>query len=97
MKRAPYRPWYSDDRVAWAVYAFGLIAMFGVLWTSVVFEGSGDIRVQLERGRLLGKLLFAAGAFAISGPVAVAILQLIIGRLACLTEKKPNVGGFEDL
>ena len=45
----------------------------------------------------MGKLLFAAGAFAISGPVAVAILQLIIGRLACLTEKKPNVGGFEDL
>ena len=97
MKRAPYRPWYSDDRVAWAVYAFGLIAMFGVLWTSVVFEGSGDIRVQLERGRLLGKLLFAAGAFAVSGPVAVAIVQLIIGRVACLTERKAKVAGFEDL
>ena len=97
MKKAPYRPWYSDDRVAWAVYAFGLIAMFGVLWTSVVFEGSGDIRVQLERGRFLGTLLFAAGAFAVSGPVTVAIIQLIIGRAARLTEKKPKVAGFEDL
>jgi hypothetical protein len=97
MERAPYRPWYSDDRVAWAVYAFGLIAMFGVLWASVAFEGSGDIRVQLERGRLLGKLLFAAGACAVSGPVAVAIVQLIIGRVACLTEKKPKLAGYEDL
>jgi hypothetical protein len=97
MKRAPYRSWYSDDRVAWAVYAVGLIAMFGVLWASVVFEASGDIRVQLERGRLLGKLLFAAGAIAVSGPVAVAIIQLTIGRVAWLTEKKPKVAGFEDL
>jgi hypothetical protein len=54
MKRAPYRPWYSDDRVAWAVYAFGLTAMFGVLWTSVVFEGSRDIRVQLNGGGFWG-------------------------------------------
>jgi hypothetical protein len=97
MKKAPYKPWYSDDRVAWAVYAFGLIAMFGVLWTSVVFEGSGDIRMQLEWGRLLGKLLFAAGAFGVSGPVVVAMVQLITGRVACLTEKKPKFAGFEDL
>jgi hypothetical protein len=97
MKRASFRPWYSDDRVAWAVYAFGLIAMFGVFWTSVVFEGSGDIPVQLERGRLLGTLLFAAGAFAVSGPVAVAIVQFSIGRVACRTVKKPKVARFEDL
>jgi hypothetical protein len=45
----------------------------------------------------LGKLLFAAGSFAVSGPVAVAIVQLIIGRVACLTEKKARVAGFEDL
>ena len=45
----------------------------------------------------MGKLLFAAGAFAVSGPVAVAIVQLMIGRVACLTEKKPKVACFEDL
>ena len=44
----------------------------------------------------MGKLLFAAGAFGVSGPVVVAMVQLITGRVACLTEKKPKVAGFED-
>ena len=97
MKRSPGRAWYSDDRVAWAVYAVGLIAMFCVFWASVVFDGFGDIPEQQARGRRLAMLLFAAGAFALSGPLAVAIAQLIIGRVLSRTEKKPKVAGLEDL
>ncbi len=83
MKRAPSWPWYSDDRVGWAVYAVGLVAMFGVFWASVIFEGRGDISEQVARGWLFAKLLFAAGAFALSGPVVVTIAQLITGRVVC--------------
>lgn len=97
MKRSPYRSWCSDDRVGWAVYAIGLLAMVGVFWASVVLEGRGDISEQVERGWFLGKLLFAAGAFALSGPVAVTITQSITGRVVCPAGKKHKFAGFADL
>jgi hypothetical protein len=97
MKRAPHRRWQYDDRVGWAAFAVGVFAMFAVFWASVVLDGHGDIPVQLERKRLLRNLLFAAGAFAISGPVTVTIVQAITGRMAGPDGKKPEVAGFEDL
>src|SRR4051794_31306283 len=96
MKRAPHRSWYADDRVAWVVYALGVIAMFGVIWVSVAFQ-DGDLSAQRERPLLFMKLFFAAAAFALSGPATVTFAQLIIGRVVFSTKKKQKVADFDEL
>ena len=91
------RPWYTDG-LAWAIFAAGVAAMFGVLFVALTFAGYGSTVAELtERARLRAVALFAAASFAISGPLAVTIGQWVARRAGGPSRKKSKDPSLEEL
>ena len=86
------------DSVAWAIFATGLVMIFADVYASLVFGGYGDTVAQLlQRGAIRVAVLFAAGAFAISGPMAIVIVQGISWRASHPSKNWAKGAGLEEL
>jgi hypothetical protein len=86
------------DSIARAIFATGLTMMFGVLYVSLVFGGHKDTVAQLlESGAHRVAALFAAGALAISGPMAVVIVQGIAWWMGHPSKDRSKGAWLEEL
>jgi hypothetical protein len=87
-----------SDRTAWAIFATGVGAMLIVFYLALEYDDYGDTTpMLLERRRLLGRIFFAVGAFAISGPLLASFGTWIASRPGRYSGKKQKAIGLGDL
>jgi hypothetical protein len=95
----PAQPgFWLSDRLGWAIFATGVVAIFGLYYVAFAFGDYGvELPTILERRLFLGRMLFAVGAFAVSGPFAVMIGQFFCSPVRRSLGRKLKPTGLEDL
>jgi hypothetical protein len=88
MEKTRTRTWHTD-RLAWATFATGVATMAGVAYFALAFEGYEDTTATVAPLiRLRLPLFLAAAAWAVAGPLAVTIGQLLVARANHAPAKK---------
>jgi hypothetical protein len=88
---------WTPDRIAWAIFAAGIVGMFVAFWASQVFGDYGATIIEMtERKRLIGTMFFGAAAFALSGPLTVSFGLFPRMRVRTTLGKKHKAIGLED-
>jgi hypothetical protein len=93
VKRARH-PRSLSDRVAWAIFATGIVAMLVASYVCLISENDAAL---YERRGFFQFLFFAASVFALCGPLTATIGQLFPVREGTTSGKKYEAIGLEDL